>query len=185
MLSVDTDFIHLGYSHGQHDWRLSALIDGAEVGFISFCEYEGVPHVQMIEVREEWRESRIGSQMLADLQDRYDGTPMDLGMTTEDGEAFLSKLPWVVIRNTAREHDVRELERLDAIIANYEQVWLRTLKDDEAGKAAALELTKDWNEVSDASEALMRAITEQSREFRFLDVAAVKLKVREMTAPTL
>jgi GNAT superfamily N-acetyltransferase len=180
MLNIDVEFVHLRYAYGQHDWIVQASVDGEEVGYVTFAEYEGMPNIQMISVHEGWRRNGIASRMLAELQRRYDGIEIDFGMSTDDGAALIEALPWIVVRNEARDADVEELTRLERTIEAYRRVWDEAANGGAEARDRALEQTKDWNDVSDAADELTRCIEAQPVRRRFIDVDA--LLAREMVA---
>jgi GNAT superfamily N-acetyltransferase len=173
MQNLEVEFVHLRYAYGQHDWIVHASLNGEEVGYVTFAEYEGTPNIQMISVPEPWRRNGIASRMIAELQRRYDGIEIDFGMSTDDGAALVEALPWIVVRNEARDADVEELARLERIIDGYRRIWEEAAQRGAAARDLALEQTKDWNDVSDAADELTRCIEAQPAKHRFIDVDAL------------
>jgi GNAT superfamily N-acetyltransferase len=176
MQNFDIRFVHLGYSHGQHDWIASASVDGTEAGHVTFAEYEGTPYVKMIFVAEEWRRNGIATCMLSELQRRYDGVEIDFGMATDDGAALLDSQPWIVVRNAARDANLEELARLEQIIVDYRRIWAEASQGGMSARDLALDQTKDWNQLSDAAEELARCIAAQHAEFRYINVDAALVR---------
>lgn len=173
MPDLEIRFVHLGHAYGQHDWRLAALEEGIEVGYVTFAEYEGIPHVLMIEVAADHRRNGIGSNMVAELQRRYEGTAIDFGGLTEDGDALLASLPWIVLPNEERIAAETELERVDAVLEAHSRKWNAAVLGSEDDRAKVLKDVSDWNKLSDASEELARRLADEPSEFRYVDFEAV------------
>lgn len=100
-----------GAHHDQLDCSLILRLDGRGVGYIDFCEFEGRPHIQMINVAEDMRRQKIATRLLAELQSRYPTMEIDWGMTSGSGSALKSALPTIDIPTPDAESFAR-LERL-------------------------------------------------------------------------
>lgn len=173
MLDVATEFLHMGYAYGQHDWRLRASVDDEQVGFVTFAEYAGVPCVRLVYVEPEWRRMGIATRMLANLQARYDGVEIDLGTQTEEGAELFRSLPWVVVPNTARQACIEDLARIEETIGSYRRLWDDAVSGAGRPREEALRSTSDWNDLSDAADELRRQVEEEPVEHRFIDYCAL------------
>ena len=87
-----------GYHDNQSDLVKTMKVDGKPVGKITFSEYEGVPHVQYIEVSPEHRGKGYGKTLLKKLQEDYPNQEIDLGMTTDDGTKMVQGLKFKKVR---------------------------------------------------------------------------------------
>ena len=78
-----------GYHHGQKDLRLLASdAAGNTVGGIDFSEYDGVPHIDMVMVRDANKRRGAGSQLIDYLAKTYEYKNIKWGMLTDEGAAL-------------------------------------------------------------------------------------------------
>jgi 8-oxo-dGTP pyrophosphatase MutT (NUDIX family)/ribosomal protein S18 acetylase RimI-like enzyme len=81
-----------GYHHGQSDNVLRAEIGGAVVGYVQYSVFEDRPHVQMLKVSPENTRKGYGTALLKELQRKFPGTEISLGMQTDDGSKLLERM---------------------------------------------------------------------------------------------
>lgn len=74
--------------HGQIDMLMQAVRGELTVGTIRYSIFEGRPHINMIEVLEDYRRQGIATQMLRYLQGQYPNEEIVWGYLTEDGSAL-------------------------------------------------------------------------------------------------
>lgn len=78
----------LGAHSGQIDMLMQAVRGELTVGTIRYSIFEGRPHINMIEVLEDYRRQGIATQMLRYLQGQYPNEEIEWGYLTEDGSAL-------------------------------------------------------------------------------------------------
>lgn len=78
---------HLDHHHGQDDYVIYAYIPDTKVviGKLLFSVFEGVPHINWIEVADEYKRQGIGTQLMKQLQKEFTYGKIRWGMTTPDG----------------------------------------------------------------------------------------------------
>lgn len=99
-----------GWHHGQSDLTLSAYLDGKMVGYIEYCEYQGEPSIEMIEVTPEQRRRGIAKALLHRLQARYPGREVAWGWRTDDGRKLEDGMTFqdVPVFNVARYRRLKQ-----------------------------------------------------------------------------
>jgi hypothetical protein len=159
---------HLDSYSGQHDFCLSAALDGEFAGAIRYSEYEGHPYVQMINVVEDKRRQGVGSAMIVALQEAYPDKVLSFGMATSAGDALLRSLEWRTEVNEQVVSVVNEIVALTQKLEEYEvraeEILLLPMSD---RPSAMIELN-DWDGVSDRLEELQALINTQPAEFRYV-----------------
>lgn len=88
--------ISTGYSHGESYYTMSYMQDGKVVATLEYGEYDGEANVKMIEVEPEYRRKGIATKLLQELQNKYEGTEIDFGMSTPDGTKLLESITYDV-----------------------------------------------------------------------------------------
>ncbi len=73
---------------GQIDMLMQAVRGELTVGTIRYSIFDGRPHINMIEVLDDYRRQGIATQMLRCLQGRYPNEEIEWGYLTEDGSAL-------------------------------------------------------------------------------------------------
>ena len=74
--------------NGQIDMLMQAVRGELTVGTIRYSIFEERPHINMIEVLEDYRRQGIATQMLRYLQGQYPNEEIEWGYLTEDGSAL-------------------------------------------------------------------------------------------------
>ena len=100
-----------GFHHGQTDLTLTLKIDGILVGYINYSVYENAPHIQYIEVFENYIRNGYASMLLLTLQENYPDTEIEWGSLTRDG-ALLKENQTFERRPTEHTKSFERLERL-------------------------------------------------------------------------
>ena len=163
-LSVD----HLGASYGQHDYEMR-VTEGEEcAGVLSFSEFEGVPHVNWIEVAEGHARRGIAATMIRNLQSRYPRTPIDFGYATSDGSAFIDSLALRIEQNPAHVEAAETARRCRTLIEGFERSYERLKAASESERDGLMVSLEAWNEVSDALEDAERILAQQPESLRFV-----------------
>jgi len=111
---VNVDKFHINSAYGQNDYiSVAKNKDGDVVGELSFSEYGGKPHINMIEVKPKYRRKGVGAELIRSLtkqKNQYDPSwqykDIQWGMATEDGMWLKKKLDKEFLG-----HPLRNLER--------------------------------------------------------------------------
>jgi ribosomal protein S18 acetylase RimI-like enzyme len=112
---------------------MSAEIDGEVVGTIEYSEYNGKPHIQMINVNQDYRRKGIAKKMLQDLQSRYPEIEINWGYTTEDGTKLYESVTEKV-----------ENPNFDSKLFNKAEKLKKQIKELEEQKEKNFELMKEF-----------------------------------------
>ncbi|NTF17665.1 hypothetical protein G6L37_04580 [Agrobacterium rubi] len=163
-LTVD----HLGMSCGQHDYEMRVTDGAMSVAVLSFCEFEGVPHVNWIQVEDGFTKRGIAGDMIRNLQARYPDTPIDFGYTTPDGTALLEGLEFRTLVNPVFETAEIAAVACRKRIAEIEAAYDRIPHLDGAEKDLLLASLKDWNEILDELEDAERILADEPKRLRFV-----------------
>ena len=172
-MTIDIAVDHLGYSHGQHDFQMNASVDGSVAGHLAFCEFEGVPHVQLIEVADEHRRRGIALAMMAALQERYPERTIALGTLVEDGPDFFAAVPFLIVRNEEYDEAMEDLEEERTTLDLFVEIADLIRRSGDPDGALVRQLAQ-WNRVSDHVEELERFLELAPHEFRYVDVDAAR-----------
>ena len=84
---------------GQANCELIAYMDpeGYPAGYIKYAEFRDNPHIQFMEVAEEFRHMGVATRMLQELQSLYPGQEIEWGMTTPDGTKLYEAVTYTVV----------------------------------------------------------------------------------------
>lgn len=159
---------HLGGAYGQHDYQMR-VIDGPDcAAILNFSEFEGVPHVNWIEVGAGHARQGLGAEMIRNLQARYPSVPVDFGYATADGSALIDSLDFRTERNPAYAAAIETRNRCRLLIEGFEKTY-GMLKTCTAEERDRLMRTLDlWNEVSDEMDEAERIIAMEPEVLRFV-----------------
>ena len=77
-------------AHGEQDYCSVTATneDGRIIGYINYSMYEGVAHVDMIEVHKECKRRGIATQLLNNLKENHE--KIEYSLATSDGVKFLN-----------------------------------------------------------------------------------------------
>lgn len=134
-----------GGFQGQTDAKLTAEIDGNVAGTLSYSEYEGEPHINMIETNPEYRGNGVATKMLQNLQSLYPGKNINTGMLTEDGSKLFEKVSEKV-PNKEYSEVKRKLDSWKKELSRFE-----SLSDEENANLSQKDGDR-WNELYDLIE---------------------------------
>lgn len=134
-----------GGFQGQTDAKLTAEIDGNVAGTLSYSEYEGEPHINMIETNPEYRGNGVATKMLQNLQSLYPGKNINTGMLTEDGSKLFEKVSEKV-PNKEYSEVKRKLDSWKKELIRFE-----SLSDEENANLSQKDGDR-WNELYDLIE---------------------------------
>jgi GNAT superfamily N-acetyltransferase len=144
---------HIGSAYGQHDYVMRVMDADALAGALSFSEFHGTPHVNLISVDEDHRRRGVARMMIRNLQSRYEGVPIDFGYTTVDGTLMMAGLEFRNVPNQVYSDAEAERLALSARIAAFEAAAERLRTASGAERDAIMATIEEWNEVSDALDA--------------------------------
>jgi len=85
-----------GSHSGQTDLELIASLGASVIGGLRYSEYEGVPHIQMIETAAGYKRQGVATALLRELQSLYPDTGIEFGMSTDDGTKLLEAISYRV-----------------------------------------------------------------------------------------
>lgn len=164
------------FHHGQSDRRLVAFRDGQEVGHIDFSDYQGEPAVKFISVPNNRREG-IGSAMVQELQRHYPDVEINMGGTTDDGEALLRSMPQTVTPNEEYNQLVARRDALQAQVNSFQHMAdTFYASPSEEARQQILAIGDQWNALSDEIDGIndrleamrpsTRTYTTESFDFR-------------------
>lgn len=163
-LSVD----HLGAAYGQHDYEMR-VTEGEEcAGVLNFSEFEGVPHVNWIQVADSHARRGIAATMIRNLQSRYPRTPIDFGYATSDGSAFIDSLAFRIEPNPAHAEAAETARRCRTLIEEFERSYERLKAASESERELMMASLDGWNEVSDALDDAERILEQEPESLRFV-----------------
>ncbi len=133
------------------------------LAYLDFCEFEGVPHVQMLRVDPSARRQGYGSALLRYLQKQYPDTEIDLGMLSQDGSKLISSLQYATITDPDIDKKMRFLARIrDHLEAMY------LLSPEEIGKRS-----EEMNRLHDIERDLESELHGKSASKRIIEHAPV------------
>lgn len=138
-----------GHHNGQTDMRMSALSDAGTLGYIDYSIYQGVPHINMIQVHQ--KRQGIGTELVKELQRDFPGVEIQWGSMSEAGSALYNSLEFDMIPNNRVIRKKRLLDELKKKHDNYMQLhakWEASAKT-EKDRQEFLDATHDWNEIHD------------------------------------
>lgn len=101
------------FHHGQMDCTLSISLGDLQAGYIDFSEFDGIAHIQMIDVYPHCRRKGLGTRLIAELQARYPDQEIEWGATTPLGAKLRASLPTKQVP-TQYAADFARLARLQA-----------------------------------------------------------------------
>lgn len=143
--SISIKNVVTGGFQGQTDAKLTAEIDGNVAGTLSYSEYEGEPHINMIETNPEYRGNGVATKMLQNLQSLYPGKNINTGMLTEDGSKLFEKVSEKV-PNKEYSEVKRKLDNWKKELSRFE-----SLSDEENANLSQKDGDR-WNELYDLIE---------------------------------
>jgi GNAT superfamily N-acetyltransferase len=88
------------YYHETSYLTLVAYLNGNPVGHIDFNVFENNLSIEMVEVKKDFKRRGIGKAMMDELYKEYPDLDVNIGYTTDEGEAFFEKNP---VRQLDRE----------------------------------------------------------------------------------
>jgi hypothetical protein len=148
---------HQGSHHGQHDYRLLALLDGQVVADLEYVVYEAKPSIQMINV--ERKRNGIATAMLRHLQNMFPDTEIDWGFTTDEGTALYNSLTFRDVPNPVYAKLQAALERTRTKLENYAQQAEAFYADQSEDARKALHAaTADWNDLHNREAKIERVM---------------------------
>lgn len=153
-----------GSHSGQLDCTMSFKSpEGKLIGYIDYSVYGEEVHVQMIKVRRENRRQGLGSKMIKALQKEYPNTEINIGSTTEEGDAFFKAVNAVEVPVSDVQEKLEELKAVRAKLADYYQRHEELIKhvhDDnyEEMRAKFMDEVSDWSDLHDREWALEKEI---------------------------
>lgn len=138
---------HLGYSHGQHDYRASVEVGGKVVGYLDYSLYEGEIGVKHVHVEPEFRRKGLATQLYNKVLAEHPTAKLGGAMRTPEGSAFRSaydkKHPDRVAQPKAEdapkvEHAPDEWDRVNGAYAGADEATKARLND-------LANLMNDWD----------------------------------------
>lgn len=159
---------HLDSHSGQHDFCLSATLDGEHAGALRYSEYQGQVYVQMIDVVEGKRHRGVGAALIVALQEAYPTCALSFGITTEAGEGLLKSLEWRIEPNEVVTSAASEIANLRRKLCEYQDRADKILLLPADSRSTALSQLADWNDILDRVEELEMLLNTQPAEFRFV-----------------
>ncbi len=144
---------HLGYSYGQHDFKLKFMIDNEEAGYIDYSEYEKKPYVKMIKVHDQFQRMGIARRMITHLQSLYD-EEINLGMLTDDGHKLISSLKTKKVENPFYDKVEKQLEKLNTTLERYSDLSKNLNSSDDIDKKRIMDILSNWNSIHDKCDIL-------------------------------
>ena len=132
IINVNDESIGAGY--GQIDYKMQATIGGEAAGHVLYSVADGIPYVNMIQTKGEYRRRGVATSLLQALQKKYEGVPINFGMTTEDGGKLLSAIteeiknpnysPWHAKRVMNLVGDINKLSKEHEVLrAEMRELW--------------------------------------------------------------
>lgn len=169
---------HLGSAYGQHDYEMRAMDGESVAGVLSFSEFNGTPHVNLVTVEDDHRRKGIAGSMIRNLQSRYDGVPIDFGYTTTEGTLMMAGLQFRNVPNHVYSDAEADRRALSASIAEFEAAAERLKTASASQRDAIMATIQEWNEVSCA---LDEAVEIVSREPRFHRLVVIEDEEAELS----
>ena len=149
----------------------SEFMDGDKVaGYVSFSEYQGVPHIQFIETKPGYRRQGIAAKLLKDLQKQYPGKEIDFGMTTPEGTKLLEAVTYEVKNKEVIEKKER-LNRLTKDLEKYQKKLdhLFNIENPTSKQMTEMERIGDkWQSAYEESHRLEEELIGQKKSARFV-----------------
>lgn len=169
---------HLGSAYGQHDYEMRAMDGESVAGVLSFSEFNGTPHVNLVTVEDDHRRKGVAGSMIRNLQSRYDGVPIDFGYTTAEGTLMMAGLQFRNVPNHVYSDAEADRRALSARIAEFEAAAERLKTASASQRDAIMATIQEWNEVS---YALDEAVEIVSREPRFHRLVVIEDEEAELS----
>lgn len=131
-----------GAHSGQIDVTLFAYENGEMVGYVDYSIYKGSPHIDLIEVKKEYRGRGIGKDLILELTKTYDYDTIEWGMMTDDGYKLQQSLDkyFKVDRNKLEQKHIdasilKDIKRKNSILGEF------------ANNLYTLGLEKSWDKL--------------------------------------
>jgi hypothetical protein len=161
---------HVGYNHGQHNFRMRTVVVGRTIGVLSFSEFEGKPYVSGIGVEEPHRRRGVARRMIEQLQLRYPEEPIDFGGTTDDGAKMLARIDFRIVTNLAHASALEDRKRIEVRLREFEETAERLQTATGELREELSQALEGWNEVWDALEDAEYTILTEPRYLKFVNV---------------
>lgn len=139
----------MSHHHGQTDIRMSAKLDSVTLGYIDYSVYQGVPHINMIQVHQ--KRQGIGTELVKQLQRDFPGVEIQWGSLSGAGAALYNSLEFDLIPNNRVIRKQKLLDQLKDKANYYMQLhkkWESSSKT-ERDRQEFLNATLDWNDIHD------------------------------------
>jgi GNAT superfamily N-acetyltransferase len=105
-----TEELTAAYS-GQKNFRLSARINGEEIGYLEYSLFRDEVYINYIYVDKRFRSKSIGKKLVLFLQSQYPKTEIDWGMLTGQGVKLQSSLKGKLYIDKERIKKTKSLQR--------------------------------------------------------------------------
>lgn len=161
---------HVGYSYGQHDFVITAAVDGETVGALSFSEFDGKPKVSMVEVKKSFREHGVARRMIERLQLQYPEEPIDFGYLSGDGARMLDRIDFRVVENPLHANAIADKERIEFRLEEFERTAERLRTATGSLRDELMQSLDGWNDALDALDEAELTISTEPRELKFVIV---------------
>jgi hypothetical protein len=167
---VEIEVAHLGYSYGQHDYLIRALVAQEIAGTISFSEFDGIPHVNFIEVTEGYRRQGIALEMIRTLQRKYESVPIDFGYTTDSGTSLLQGISFIEVPNEKYSAAAERRTELQKQVEAFEAIAEMLTKADESSRSRMITQLQNWNDVLDELDQVEGVMAQEAEVYRLVNL---------------
>ncbi|MCL2189050.1 MAG: SNF2-related protein [Defluviitaleaceae bacterium] len=150
----------LNAHHGQLDMQMQAFMGNVRAGVLNYCVFESIPHIQHIEVAEDYRRQGIATAMVRHLAREYPDIEIEWGILTEDGEAFHNAITYTV-ENEEYTQITARLEAVTAQLAEYEANFNTHLDSPN-------DVSEDWNAAQDEKYNLEKRLADLKPVKKFI-----------------
>jgi len=143
----------VGYSSGQYEMIMTAVVDGIKAGFIEYSVYQGKPYIKFINTVESMRRMGVATRLLQELQKEYPNTEIVWGYTTPDGTALKDKVTFTKKNGAytrAKNEYLKNIERLNELGRMFDE------EDYSSGD--------EWNKIYDRQAVLEKKLREMKPE---------------------